>query len=270
MTILVTGSRGRVGRALVSILHAQGRPVRAASSDPTTTDLPADVPVVHCALAEPDSLPAALADVRTVFLYAEPAGIADFVAAAEKAGVEHVVLLSSSSVTGPTPESDPIAVRHLEVERALADAPFVTSFLRPGAFATNSLQWAGEIRATHAVVLPYPDSMSAPIDDTDIAAVAAKLITEQAGRGAAYTLTGPGQLSLADQIGIIGAPTTSQPRSPRTLPTCSAARPAPSPPGSRPICRPSNRPRTSLTLASRLPAEVRTSPIGGAAAGWPG
>jgi hypothetical protein len=52
--------------------------------------------VARADLADPASWPAARAGVRKVFLYAHPEGAPEFAAAARKAGVEHVVLPSSS------------------------------------------------------------------------------------------------------------------------------------------------------------------------------
>src|SRR5689334_4975090 len=97
MTILVTGARGQIGRAVITSLHARGLPVRAASADPAALDLPAGVQAVALN-DDPETLSAALKDVTQVFLYANAALADAFVAAAERAGVEHVVLLSSSAV----------------------------------------------------------------------------------------------------------------------------------------------------------------------------
>lgn len=121
--VLVTGSRGRVGSALISLLHAAGIPVRAASAAPEKLRLPPGVDPVRCALDDPATFPTALESVTSVFLYAEPSHIDAFLDAAEAAGVEHIVLLSSSSVLDPDAAENPIAATHLKVERALAASP---------------------------------------------------------------------------------------------------------------------------------------------------
>jgi uncharacterized protein YbjT (DUF2867 family) len=63
---------------------------------------------------------------------AHPEGAAEFAAAARKAGVEHVVLLSSSTVLYPDAAASPIALRHLAAERALDEAGLDRTFVRPG------------------------------------------------------------------------------------------------------------------------------------------
>src|SRR5438105_4082905 len=107
--ILVTGARGHVARAVIDQLLTAGVSVRAASRDPKSANLPPQVEVVQADLAEPSTLGPALDGVAQIFLYANPTGIAGVLDAARAAGVEQVVLLSSSSVVeGRHPESSPI------------------------------------------------------------------------------------------------------------------------------------------------------------------
>ncbi len=205
MTILVTGASGHVGRAVLDQLRAAGADVRASSRDPQAAHLPTGVSVVTADLTRPETLPVALDGVSRVFLYAQPEGIDGFVRAATAAGVEHVVFLSSSStVTGPG-ASDPIAQRHLVVERALENSGMAWTFVRPGAFATNALNWAGSIRAEGVVRMPYPHAQTAPIHEADIAAVAVAALTGSALHGTAPVLTGPDALTQEEQVAQIGA-----------------------------------------------------------------
>lgn len=137
MHTLVTGCRGRIGSTLVSLLHRDGHAVRAASRTPeslaaTAEALPAGVPVVACDLGDPATFGAALDGIDAVFLYADPSGIDAFLAAAETAGVGHIVLLSSSSVLAPDAQDNPIAASHHAVEQALIASPLTTTLLRPG------------------------------------------------------------------------------------------------------------------------------------------
>ncbi|MEV0294009.1 NAD(P)H-binding protein [Nocardia sp. NPDC050710] len=136
--ILLTGGRGAVATTLLGLLRADQLDARVGSARPEGLELPADVPTVACDLTDPATFPAALAGVTSVFLYAEPAHIAEFVTTAAQAGVQHIVLLSSSSVLDPDAATNPVAKSHLAAERGLADAPMTVSVLRPGAFASNA------------------------------------------------------------------------------------------------------------------------------------
>src|SRR5689334_13026850 len=129
MTILVTGARGHVGAAVLNELVAAGVRVRASSRTPRPGDFPPGVEVVPADLDDPATLPRALAGVRKVFLYAHPETAPEFAAAARRAGVEHVVLLSSYTVMAPEAASHPIAARHLAVERALDEAGLARTFV---------------------------------------------------------------------------------------------------------------------------------------------
>ncbi|MBT2441680.1 NAD(P)H-binding protein [Streptomyces sp. ISL-36] len=217
MTVLVTGSRGRVASTLLGLLHTAGIKARAASKNPADLSPPDGIEAVRCDLADPADFAVALDGVDSVFLYAEASHIDAFVAQARAAGVEHVVLLSSSSVLAPDAAENPIASSHLAVERALAaaaaDGAFEATLLRPGAFAANALQWASTIRSSRAVELPYPGSHGDPIHERDIAEVAFAALTEPRLRGSAPLLTGPESLDFTEQLAILaevtGRPATA-------------------------------------------------------------
>jgi uncharacterized protein YbjT (DUF2867 family) len=201
--ILITGARGHVAQAVVAQLLAAGVPVRAVSRDPESASLPAQVEVARANLAEPETLRAALDGVGRVFLYAEPQGIEGVLEAARAAGVEQIVLLSSSAVVARHPEASPIAQRHLVVEQAIVASGLPWTFVRPGAFATNALQWAPSIKAAGLVRAPYPEAQMAPIHEQDIAAVAVAALVSDGHAGQAYVLTGPESLTQRRQVELI-------------------------------------------------------------------
>lgn len=203
MTILITGARGKVGRAVIDRLHSAGLPVRAASARPAELTVPAGIETAELVLDRPETFAAAFRGVRQVFLYPEPAGIHDLIKAAEAAGVEHVVLLSSSSVLAPDAESDPLASHSLKVERALAESSLTCTFLRPDAFASNSLGWAWPVGRSMPVQLAYPDAQIAPIHPEDIADIAALALTGNSLTGRALTLTGSESLSFREQLAVL-------------------------------------------------------------------
>ncbi|MBD0738940.1 NAD(P)H-binding protein [Streptomyces sp. CBMA29] len=210
MTVLITGSRGRVARALTALLHDRGVGVRVASRKPEEVQPPEGVRTTALSLDEPSGFPAALAGVDSVFLYAEASHIGAFLERAEQAGVGHVVLLSSASVMEPDAERDPIARHHLAVETALAASPITSTVLRPGAFAANALQWAWPVKASGAVNLPYPGAHTDPVHEADLAEAACAALTDSRVRGGTYHLTGPESLSFAAQVEVL-ADITGQP-----------------------------------------------------------
>ncbi|MFD0023934.1 NAD(P)H-binding protein [Streptomyces sp. NPDC058382] len=202
MTILVTGVRGQVGSAVLRALLDAGLPVRAASRRPGDAPPVEGAPAVRFDQSDPHTLPEALAGVRKVFLYAEPEGVEGFTEAARKAGVEHVVLLSSLSAE-PGHGDNPIARAHLTVEQALDASGIDRTFIRPGGFASNALQWAGPIRAARRLELAYPQAHSEPVHERDMAEVSVRALLDDAHRGATYRITGPESLSQQRQVELI-------------------------------------------------------------------
>ena len=199
--ILVTGARGTVGHAVLDGLLAAGVPadrLRASGRDPSVLDVPAGVATVAADLADPSTLPAAFDGVEQAFLYASGDGsvVAE---AARAAGVGHIVLLSSLSVLDDDPE-DRIGAMHRGAEAPWRESGVTATFLRPGAFAANTLDWADGVRAGR-VELPLPDSHVTPIHEADIADVAVAALTGGAVRGTAPSLTGPESLSFREQVG---------------------------------------------------------------------
>ncbi|MFF0745599.1 NAD(P)H-binding protein [Streptomyces sp. NPDC004111] len=239
MSFLLTGARGQVARAVAERLVAAGHGggpggpaaaagsagavrtagsfVRVASARPAELVPPDGTEAVEMVLDRPETFAAALAGVRQVFLYPVPAGIHELIKAAEAAGVEHVVLMSSAAVLASDAETHPIAAHHLQVERALAESALTSTFLRPGAFASNSFSWAGPIGQGQPVALPYPDARVVPIHPADIADIAFAAMTGAGeGReggvggslaGRTVALTGAEPLSFREQLAIIAEET---------------------------------------------------------------
>src|SRR5580693_8972965 len=208
MRVLVTGASGRVGRAVVDSLLAAGVPVRALTRRPEAAALPANVEVVTGDLTVPASLDAALRDVGAVFLvWTVPLASAPAVVERLAARARRVVFLSSPHQT-PHPffqQPNPMAVLHADIERLIAATGLESTIIRPGMFASNTLfWWAPAIRADGVVRWPYGAAETAPVDDRDVAAVAARTLYEDGHAGGDYVLTGPESLSQAEQVSIIG------------------------------------------------------------------
>lgn len=198
--IAVIGATGNVGRALVDRLVAADSPVRALTRDPERSGLPAQAETVRFQLDDPAPL---FAGVTRLFVYAHATdpGLLD---AARRAGVRHVVLLSSGIVREGADTSHPIHVWHARAEQQVRDSGLEWTFLRPNAFATNAFQWAPQIRTGDTVRGPYADAAWAPIHEDDIAAVAERALLDGGHAGAAHRLTGPEPITTAQQIAVIG------------------------------------------------------------------
>lgn len=207
--ILVTGATGRVGRLVVAELLDAGVPVRALTRHPSEAQLPAAVEVVAGDLTAPESLDAALNGVGAVFLvWTAPPATVGAVVDRLAAHTRRVVFLSSPHQT-PHPffqQPNPMAALHAGIERSIAAAGLASTMIRPGMFASNvRFWWAASIRDGGFVRWPYGAAETAPIDERDIAAVAARALYEDGHAGGDYVLTGPDSLSQAEQVGIIAA-----------------------------------------------------------------
>jgi uncharacterized protein YbjT (DUF2867 family) len=139
-----------------------------------------------------------------VFLLTPGVGLdhaANAIAAAKAAGVGHIVHLSSFAVRG-----DPMPAMgrwHFEREQTVRASGIAATFLRPGGFMTNALDWAPTIRAGGYVVNPIGQGRYAPIDPADIAAVAALALSEDGHQGKEYVLTGAETFTVEEQVRLI-------------------------------------------------------------------
>ncbi|MFF4604039.1 NAD(P)H-binding protein [Streptomyces sp. NPDC001339] len=202
--IVVTGATGNVGRALVGRLAAAGRPVRAVSRNPERAALPPGVEVTPLESA------GLFEGASKLFLHVQgtEGRIGTVLDAARAAGVRHVVMLSSSIIgegaDEGADETHPIYVMHARAEQLVRDSGLEWTFLRPGSFSTNALQWAAQIREGDTVRGPVAGAVSAPIHEDDIAAVAERALLDDGHVGAAHRLTGPEAVTHAGQVAAIG------------------------------------------------------------------
>ncbi|MEU4193813.1 NAD(P)H-binding protein [Kribbella sp. NPDC026611] len=203
MTTLVIGARGAVGRHVLDGLQAARVPVRASVRDLAKADFAPGIDVVQADLTRPETLAAALDGVKQVFLYAEPHGATAFGKAARAAGVERVVLLSSGSVLLPWATSNPITVEHRMTEDLLSTSGPELVPIRPLVLANNALNWASSIRSRRTVSLVHPGSVSAPIHERDIAAVAVAALSGADPQEVSALLTGAEPLTLREQVALI-------------------------------------------------------------------
>jgi uncharacterized protein YbjT (DUF2867 family) len=206
--ILIIGATGRVGRLVVDQLVSAGASVRALTRRPEVAELPTAVEVVRGDLTVPESLEAPLKSVETIFLlWTAPPATVPAVIQRLASRARRVVLLSSPHQT-PHPffqQPNPMARFHADLERQIAESGLASTIIRPGMFASNTQFWWGSmIRDGDVVRWPYGAAETAPIDERDVAAVAARALSDERYVGGDYLLTGPESLSQIEQVAIVG------------------------------------------------------------------
>ena len=205
--IAVTGATGNIGAEVVRLLLQTDHQVRLLMRDPSKVGaLGGKVEVATADLMKPETLQAAFTGAEKAFVLMAsthdiPSAAGAVFQAAERAGVKHVVFLSSGTINYEPPVA--LGNWHLEGERLLKATSMKWTMLRPGNFASNTLRWAGPIKALGTVFAAHAEHRSAVIDPRDIAAVAAKALSTPGHEGKTYVLTGPTMLSAADQVRIL-------------------------------------------------------------------
>ena len=198
--ILVTGGTGTVGREVVRLLAERGVDVRVGTRRPDAPGDPAAGPAggppgvtrVRFDFHDPSTFGAALRGVGKLFLLWPPqlAGarreIRPCVAAARRAGVEHVVFLS---VLGA--ERNPL-LPHYRIERLLRASGMAYTLLRASYFMQNLTSvHREEIRQRGELFVPAGRGRTSFVDARDVAAAGAVALTEPGHLNRAYALTGP-------------------------------------------------------------------------------
>jgi uncharacterized protein YbjT (DUF2867 family) len=207
--VLVTGATGRIGGEVVRQLVDAGVPARALTRRPEIASLPAVVDVVAGDLTVPESLDRALQGVDAVFLlWTAPAATVEEAVTRIAGRARRIVLLTSPHQT-PHPffrQPNPMADLHARIERAIGSTGVEHTFIRPGMFASNVVAWwAPQIKSGDVVRWPHGAVETAPIDEGDIAGVAACALCDDTLAGGDFVLTGPESLSHAEQVSTIGA-----------------------------------------------------------------
>lgn len=190
--ILVLGANGKTGARVVERLRALGREVRLGSRSASP----------RFDWEDPSSWPAALDGIAAVYVAYQPDLAAPgalevvraFFAAAERAGVKQVVLLSGRG----EPEA-------LDAERALQATALDWTILRASWFFQNFSEsffldgvLAGEI------VLPEGLADEPFVDAEDIADIAVEAFTQAGHSRKLYEVTGPRALSFREAVETIG------------------------------------------------------------------
>lgn len=200
--ILVTGATGNAGGGVVNGLLEVGAEVRGLVRPGSEAQLPDGVEAATADLNDPDSFRARLEGVSAVFLLSGYEGIDRSLEAMRDAGVERVVLLSSSGA--PSGNLDNAVARyHILSERAVRDSGLPSTFLQPNSFMSNALRWLPQLRDGDVVHAPFADIAISTIHPDDLGAVAARALTTDEHEGKTYRLSGPEALRPAEQVAIV-------------------------------------------------------------------
>jgi uncharacterized protein YbjT (DUF2867 family) len=211
--ILVTGATGLNGKELLRVLSASGVAVRALVRNPARAEAIAALPhveIVQGDMADPETLAAGLRGVDRAMLISssDPMMLdvqTNFIDAARKAGVKHIVKLS-----GIMPELDSafrFARMHGEIEKRLEASGMAFTHLRAGEFMPAYFRQVPNITAKGAMFLPMEDARIASIDVGDIAEIAARVLTSSGHEGKTYPLTGPEALTMTEVAAKLSAAT---------------------------------------------------------------
>jgi uncharacterized protein YbjT (DUF2867 family) len=201
---LVTGATGNVGGELVGQLIGASHAVRALVRSQDQRTMALNVETVVGDLNRPESLSTALTNVGGVFLMGGYRDMTGVLAEIRRAGVKHVVLLSSRSVVGGD-SSNAIVNMWMTSEAAVRSSGVPWTILQPSGFMSNALRWLPQIRAGDLVRAPFADVAIAVIDPYDIAAVATVVLTSKGHASRSHRLTGPEPLRPTDQIRVLAA-----------------------------------------------------------------
>lgn len=210
MTVLVTGARGAIGSRVLDRLVAGGHSVRASSRDVGRLEVPPGVDTAELDLENPVNAAAALRDVESVFVYVALGDVGAFMDEAAKAGVGHVVMLSSPASYEVGEHDRLIGQAHRKVEKAIDDAGLASTLLYPSWLASNAQRdWRAQVLQGGRVGVFRPESRVNPIHLDDIAEVAADVLTRARHRARMQVLTGPESMTqrgvidtLAEELGV--------------------------------------------------------------------
>ncbi|WP_051367299.1 NAD(P)H-binding protein [Hamadaea tsunoensis] len=205
--ITIIGATGTIGRLTLSALLDQGVRVAAVTRDPHS-ELPAGAYRIVGDPGRPETLAGAIDGTQALLISPRAVGpaLADLLELARRGGTRQAVLLSAATVAYPAGLAK-FRAGFEAAELATAESGLEWTFLRSTDYAANALAWAGQVRAGDVVRGAYAAARTSTVHERDVAAVAARALTEPGHAGKSYILTGPESLSQADKVRLLGAAT---------------------------------------------------------------
>ncbi len=202
--ILITGVTGHIGKELIPLLLESQQPIRVLVRDERkVAHLNPCIERAVGDLNNLDSLTSAMRGVDKVFLVTfETQQDINVIEAAKRAGVQQIVKLSTLEATE---HKIKVGIWHYEREELIRASGLDWTFLRPGMFMSNSIDWwADSIKGQNSVFFPGgKKGKVAPVDLRDVANVAAITLTQAGHSGQAYELTGPELFTIGQMVQVI-------------------------------------------------------------------
>ena len=205
--ILVTGSAGKTGRAIIRALKKQGEKVRGLAHYPD------QVPSLHALgvddvlvgdLLDPASSARVAQGVRAVYHIAPNVSPDELtigkviISAAQSANVERFIF---HSVLRPQIEAMPHHWQKLRVEELLFESGLPFTILQPTIYMQNVLAYWDQIVKNGIYPVPYSsETRLSMVDLDDVAQVAAMALTELGHLGAEYELVGESTMSQLEIV----------------------------------------------------------------------
>jgi sugar lactone lactonase YvrE/uncharacterized protein YbjT (DUF2867 family) len=195
MTILITGATGTIGGEVVKQLAAKNLPIRAFVRNPSKAARlkQLGVEIAQGDFLHQDTLEAALQKIEKAFLVTanDPRQVemeSNFIDAAQKAGVQHIVKLS---VLAANQNSSSTFQRwHGQIEKHLEKSGIAWTHLQPNMLMQNIKWFAKTIAEQSSIFSTVGDAKISHVDAKDVAAVAAVCLSESGHENKSYVLTG--------------------------------------------------------------------------------
>lgn len=200
MVILISGATGNIGSEVVNHLTEKKLPLRALVRDRSNAAKLAaqGIELSQGDFSQPDTLKAALQGVEKAFLVM-PNDLhqveleSNFIDAALKAGVQHIVKLS---VMGAGKLPSTFQKWHRQIEERLEDSGIAWTHLRPNMLMQNMRWFAPTIAQQGAFYNIVGNAKISHVDARDVAAVAAVCLSEAGHENKSYVLTGAEAISF--------------------------------------------------------------------------
>ena len=202
--LLITGATGNIGKELIPLLLKHGQSIRVLVRDERkVAHLDERVERVVGDLDKPETLFPAVKGVERIFLVTyETQQDIRVIEAAKRAGVGHIIKLSTLEATDHKIQ---VGKWHYEREELIRASGLDWTFLRPGMFMSNSIDWWAEsIKGQGSVFFPGgKKGKVAPVDPRDVAKVAAAALTQPGHHGQAHELTGSELFTIGEMVQVV-------------------------------------------------------------------